>query len=167
MQESLEASFVRIRTVNGRVVGTSFLVGEGHLPSRYRFLRRGARAGVGAAFLPVPTLFLLGRFGRFPLVARQEVLCSHDLLRPGIEVQDANRERPSLKLHGQQQQTPAHDTTEPTRRKLSNRMGPLALDVADPFGELPQAEGWPDFPFTAPGRRATASGVLWPAEAGR
>ena len=82
MQESLEASFVRIRTADGRIVGAGFLVGEGHL-------------------LP----------------------CTH--------------------VAGQ------------------------TLDVADPSGELPQAEGCPDFPFTAPGRRATASGVLWPAETGR
>ncbi len=31
MQESLEASLVRIRTADGRVVGAGFLVGERHI----------------------------------------------------------------------------------------------------------------------------------------
>jgi SAM-dependent methyltransferase len=74
------------------------LEGVGAWSYRYRFLTRGTRTGVGAAFLPTATLFLFDRFSRFPLAARQEVLRRHNLLRPRIEAQDAQRERLTLDL---------------------------------------------------------------------
>src|SRR5258708_8575383 len=108
---------------------TEWLWSRHSLLTSIGFLSAGAGMFPSPAFLSFATFLFLLRFLLLQSRRCELFLGRSDGLGPGACPQDAHSERLGLVLHGQQDQSAAHDTTQAASGKLTHRS--LAPELRD------------------------------------